>query len=661
MFKKVLSLSFLFASILCARFATESETTYDVEECKQTYTINEDGSYEVLSEVTYFIKNEMGRDQLAKSASQYREKTEKLEVLEAKTIFNGKEYIVKKEDIEDKELASSTNGFESKRQVIIAYPQAQVGAKLYKKIKFKSNLIITKNHFYTNLFPIDDGWVKHTEVTIDSKIPLKFKVNDPFCLLEFKTEDEKDGYFTKATLTLKKHSTDWVLRDIPGHLSNKKQTYVSLSSLDKWDNILKDLMPHYDEVMNAELPPLYQSIIEKAKEKENDIQKIETVISELANNVQYLGSWMTFNGRYIPRSFCEVEKSRFADCKDFSSGTVAMLRKLGFKAEVIFVSRGENQPDYEGLPAMFCNHAMVKAIGTDGKIYWLDPTNFVSTTFILPDDANRSVIVPIDHEKKLAALEKTAPVEAFHVQKVDHIKVRNDGRLEHDISMRFSETYAMTLGLTGIHLRLSPEVIEDFLYQQFVEGTVKKEDRLGSKIPELKDRVIRPVNFSVQFISDDLVNSNLGKAYFYKSHDGFLSSIVNIRPEENVNDWLLDLSQTKGVYDNKTIIVGKKIRNPESLCFNLETPWFRVTREIIFKDHDSIISEKIEVLTDFIKNEDLKSEEFLKAQRELISTYREFIIELEEEKGTFDCLITTTKKQISSVIEKTKTLLYKEG
>ncbi|CAO5680220.1 MAG: hypothetical protein HEEMFOPI_00468 [Holosporales bacterium] len=659
MLKKILSLLIIAISAIWARFATETETSYDVEFCQKTFTINKDGTYDVETEVVYLIKNEMGRDQLAKFVHHYREGTETFVVLDAKTIFDGKEYIVKKNDIEDKELASPTNGFQSKRQVIVAYPQAKVGAKLYRKTKFTSKLVITKNHFYTYLSPLEDGWVQHTKIIVKSEIPLKSKMNDPYDLLEFKAEDEKDGYFKNATFTLKKPATDWVLRDIPGHLSNKKTTWISLSSLDTWENILKDLIPHYDDVMNAKLPPLYKSIVEKAKEKTTDSEKIETVISMLAENVQYLGSWMTFNGMYIPRPFEEVEKSRFADCKDFSSGTVAMLRQLGFKAEVIFVARGENQPDYDGLPYLFCNHAMVKAIGHDGKIYWLDPTNFVSTTHILSDDADRSVIVPVDHEKKLAALEKTGQVHPFMVQKTDVITIRDDNRLEHDITVHFSDTYAMTISLTGIHLRLSPEVIEDFLYQQFVEGAVKKEDRLKAQIPELKSRVIRPVEFSLKFISDDLVNSNYGKAYFYRSHDGFLSTIVNIRPEENVNDWLFDISQTKGVYENKTVIMGKKIKNPESLCFNLETPWFKVTRHVSFENHNSIIQERIDVLTGFIKNEDLKSETFLNAQKKLISSYREFVIELEEEKGMLNGAISTVSEHISSLFKKTKHMFQK--
>lgn len=646
MFFKILSITFLSVSLLIGRFATEEETTHSLEHSVLHYKINKDGTYEVISEDTLFIKNEQGRDDLSKSVDIYREGSEKIEILEAKTILDDKEYPIKKEDIEDKQLASSTNGFSTNRQVIVAFPQAQVGAKLYIKKKLTSTLVITKDHFFERIQFQDDGWVKHTEIKIDSQIPLKKMVNDPNGMLDVHIEDEKDGYFKKATFRLKKPYTTKVVFDLPGYLNPKKICWISLSSLDKWENILKDLIPYYDKVLNSELPDLYLKIIDEAKTKTTDKEKIETVIAKLNENVQYLGSWMTFEGRFIPRSFQHVEKSRFGDCKDFATGTAAMLRNLGFKAEVIFIKRGENVPDYEGLPLVFANHVTVKAIGEDGKVYWIDPTNFVSTTMILPDVADRSVLVPSDHEKGLCVLEKSPKVDPFCVQRTDCLTFIEHDRIDREVDLSFSETFGLTFALTGIELRMSKDMIADILYQSIAGSSVKKEDQLKCHIPDLKSRIISPLTFSLRYLSDDLLKSNVGRAYMHKVGISFMKFIKDIRPDENVNDLILDPMAGNGLYDYKVIISKKKIMSPEKLNFSLETPWFKVSRSIRVEGEDTIILIRLEILVDMIKNEDLKTEIFKDAQKKLISDFSQIVIELDESSSDCCSFIDKVKSYI---------------
>lgn len=628
-FTYFLYFSLFIGTTLNARFAEESETDYTVEKNEETITVKKDGSYEVTTETTTLLKTEQARDNYSKMVFIYRDGTEKIDILSAKTIKDGKEYVVDKKHIEDKELASSSNGFEDKRQIIVAFPKAEVGARLYIKIKTTSNLIITKGHYYTQIKSLGHGWHLQDRTTICSEIPLYFKMNDPRQILDIKTNaDDTTKAFTEATITLKKPATELILNDVFGTLSSKKSTWISISSLENWDDIAKDLFPRYDEVLKQKLPALYEEIIEHAKCEKTEVQQINKVISLLAEKVQYLGSWMTFGGMFIPRNLQDVENTRFGDCKDFSTGTVAMLRALGMQAEVIFVQRGENKSDKttETLPDFSFNHAMVKTIGKNGTVYWLDPTNFTSSTFIYPDIANRHALVPNKDDYRKAKLEKIEDTTPFKQKKTDILKLTEDGQLQHEITIEFSETSRPCQMLTGIHLRMSPSIIEDEIFGMFARQTIKEENRLKKGIPLLKDRTIKPIKLDLSFISDDLRKSNIGFAYIIPTHTRLILTIDMVK-DTDILDWDIDLP---GEYYSQYIIKNKKVKNLDAIKQNITTPWFKITRDATYLGDDTVITQKITVLQRYIPGTEFQSDIFKKAQKEIIKNFKEFVVAFEK-------------------------------
>ena len=81
---------------------------------------------------------------------------------------------------------------------------------------------------------------------------------------------------------------------------------------------------------------------------------------------------------------------------------------------------------------------------------------------------------------------------------------------------------------------------------------------------------------------------------------------------------MLDNSQTKGVYKNKIIFLNNKIKNPNDLCFSIKSPWFEISRSVQIQGNESVIEETITLLTDYIKNDDLKKDEFISAQNKIM-------------------------------------------
>ena len=630
LFRFFFLLSLLLSHFAEARFAIEQETDFSIEKDEDTFNIKKDGSYEVVSETLTLLKTERARDEHSRLVLVYRDKIEKLEVLEAKTLVNGKEYKVKKKHIEDKTLASSSSGFDDKRQVIVAFPKAEVGAKVYAKIKMTSKLVITKNNFYLRLSPVSSsGWSKNHKTVISSKIPLRYKLNDPQHRLSIESNlNEEKGTFTKATIVLNKPGTEYTVNEIPGYVALERLTWVALSSLNLWDEILKDLTPEYDKVLSQDLPNLYKEIVAGAEQKESETDQINFVMSQLNEKVHYLGMWLAFKGKFIPRSFKEVSKTHFGDCKDFSTGTVAMLRKLGFDAEVCFVRRGDGVPDLiqEDIPTWDFNHAIVKAVGKRGKVYWLDPTNFTSSAFIMSDISNRHVVVPLNSDNgRKSALQKIPQVENFKYTRQNILEIQKDGRLQHDIMFDLSETHTMAQYLTGVHLRMPESVVEDQLFNIVAGQAITPKDRLKKDIPVLKDRVVKPIKIGLSFIADDLWRSNEGYAYLLRSNviDG-----IDFVKDSDVNDWDIGLP---GLYESEYVIQKRRIQNTDKFTLNIETPWFTISRDCFYRDRDTVVKTKIKILKRYIPNDALKENVFKSAQKSIMKNLKNFVINFDED------------------------------
>jgi hypothetical protein len=144
--KKVLFILFSIGLLVCpvqAYWAKPEDSFFIADFIKQDIKISSDGAAEYLIEEQYEIANEEGRRIAAGYAMQYTENREQLKLVAAKTIANGKEYTLSEEMIEDKPLASAQHGFDQKRQLMLSFPHASIGAKIYLKYTIKVKPIVS--------------------------------------------------------------------------------------------------------------------------------------------------------------------------------------------------------------------------------------------------------------------------------------------------------------------------------------------------------------------------------------------------------------------------------------------------------------------------------------------------------------------------------------
>ena len=185
----------LVALFLCqisnARWATKDDAETEYESIESNIKVNKDGTFEEVKEFTQKLLKEGARMRLAKYTMFYTEGVSERKIIDAKTIHKGKEYKVNKKLIEDKPLASESEGFDQKYQISIPFKKVEVGSKIYLKYKYKQKKVPVKNH-YDDIIGFKGGYYNQSKIIIKSEIPLRIKVNDPRKVLKVIQKDEKN-------------------------------------------------------------------------------------------------------------------------------------------------------------------------------------------------------------------------------------------------------------------------------------------------------------------------------------------------------------------------------------------------------------------------------------------------------------------------------------
>lgn len=623
--KTIKLLSFIFILILSittqAKWATIEDasikTSYDSQ-----ITVNKDGTSQEIREIKFQILKEPGRDIAANYTLKYNGNSEKIKIIAAKTIYKNKEYKLDSKSLEDKPLASAHGGFDQTRQILLAFPKAEVGADIYLKYSITTKEVPLQN-FYAALFDIgDDTFTDKAHIKLQSKIPLYLLINDPKKVLNI-NKDHKDGKIFNLEITLKKPFYQSVINEPHfGILNHKYLTWVSISSLNKWEELGTRFSESYKKVFTQTMPKDFVQIASVAAKKTTDVEKINTVTSMFSDKIQYMGDWRTVRGQFIPRDLAQISSSQLGDCKDFAASTAAILHSIGFKTQIALIRRGERSFYPEALPTIAAfNHAFVKVTDKNGKVYWIDPTNFQSMAGnIFPDIANKmALVIDVSSPK----YEKISNIDS---QKA---KVIISRQLEVLKNNKIIETGNFTLqnenayGLTGAALQTSESNIKDIIYNNLSDSLLEEKNKKVLRLPNLKSRIVKDISLSYKFEQNNkIIKTNLGLAI--KINDKSLNNFFNIS-QDSVTD--IFVFQHPFSYKRQTIIKNINIKNIESLNKQINTPWLFVERKcFINKDNNAQIDDTIIIYKNLITNQELKTPEFIALKEALIKDFKNVAI-----------------------------------
>lgn len=596
-----------------ARWAKYEDASVEIEFSNVNINVNRDGTYETEVELQAKILKESGRDRFSLYSLVYNDDSADFTVLEAKAAYNGEEYIVTEDMMEDKPLASPGKGFDQLRQVTIPFPKIEIGTEVYLRYK-QVNKKVPVDNFYGLSFSYYGGYLQAENTKINSELPLEIKVNDPREVLEI--AEEKNDDIHSISIALKKAVYENTINEPHnGILNTKHNTWVSLSSLSKWDDLAKKLAPGYHSVINQPLPATFEAIAESAANKNTDEEKINAVTSLLNEKVQYMGDWRTVSGKFFPRDLEKIADSQVGDCKDFSASTAAILQKLGYKVQPILVMRGTTSTSNpEALPNMGnFNHVMLKVTNRDGKIYWIDPTNTVSMTQgIFPDIAGRNALV-LDSEE--ADYIKIPAVQGENSKVISHSELTIEDNVVNEYGQLTVQGEA-ALGLTGVGLYYSDEQLRDSVFRMISGVYLDEEEKKFLELPDLTLRNVEDLTIKYEFQQKNKIfKTNLGPAL--NLGDNWLNDVVNTASDQ-VSDLFIGVPETK---ESHMIIKDIKIKNCENLNFEIDSPWLYVNRFCKYKNDGTEFSNLITIKKSFITNEELKTAEYKNLKSELENNF----------------------------------------
>lgn len=625
-YKILILLTFLtFSNLAQAKWATTGEAETKSTLNNYNIKINSDGTSEEITEKEFEILKESARERASQYKIRYNGDSEKLIILEARTTLNGKIYKVNPKYIEDKPLASSSNGFDQYRQILIAYPRVEIGSKIYIKYKFVS-LKPSLHKIFTDFYDFGyRDWLTHVNLKINSKLPLHIMVNDPENALEIK-KDKEDNFYNLELSLLKPIYKEAVNEPNNAIDNYKNYTWISLSTIDSWVSLAKEIAKQdFDQIYNQELPKEFKDIANLAKSKKDEIEQINIITSELNDRIQYLSDRTTVSGRISPRKLSEVAKSQLGDCKDFSAATVAILTDLGYKAQFALVARGEGYFPVEALPALGAfDHVIVKVTSKKGKVYWVDPTNIQSIAGgIFPDIADKNALVL---DSVSPSYEKVPNVDFKRAVSIHNRELE----LLSEDKVKVSGTWVLkneeAIPLTAIELFTSRENVEDKFLDLVSGASLDATNQKQISLPPLTSRIVKDIEIKYSYVKDNkFAKTNLGNAHSLNYNVSDIEGYIDIS-NDIVSDIYLGYPYT---IERETIIKNVKAKNIESLNKDIDSKWLYISRKLLIDNNNLVIKDKVLSKVNLIKNEELKTLEFKKFREDLEKNFKDVSVILE--------------------------------
>jgi tetratricopeptide (TPR) repeat protein len=286
---------------------------------------------------------------------------------------------------------------------------------------------VIRSFYFTRDIPIQNVRIV---IEADDEIPLETVVHRFDAAVP--VVENIDGVFrlTLDTGILEAWESDaW---NAPGTVA--REPVIRFSTGSSW----KAVATAYAEIVDAQIATSdieadVREIVGKATDRD---EILDLLLAYLRKNVRYTG--IEFGDQsLIPSTPAETLERRFGDCKDKSTLLVAMLRSLGFKANVALLRTGTSNDVDPALPGVGrFNHAIVHLPGTPEV--WIDPTSRFA----------RAGELPGGDRGRLALIADTATTDLHRTpDRVSSENVRKEYRevvLAHEGSAEITETSTVT-------------------------------------------------------------------------------------------------------------------------------------------------------------------------------------------------------------------------
>jgi hypothetical protein len=176
-----------------------------------------------------------------------------------------------------------------------------------------------------------------------------------------------------------------------------KHKLIQVSTFESWDDVASFLTPLFNTARQIEPGSPVATLADKIAAEHHDPRARMLAALRLAqDNVRYV-ALLLGDGDYKPMTANEVWAQRYGDCKGKTVFLLALLDRLGIRAEPVLASMNYDDGFEQRIPtlAMF-DHVFVRAY-VGPETYYLDGTNFGQRTL---DELKQS---PTQHGLPLVA------------------------------------------------------------------------------------------------------------------------------------------------------------------------------------------------------------------------------------------------------------------
>lgn len=599
-----------------SRWMTPEESPVEIEFVKRNIYVRKDGTYDDIREEQTKILTKEGLQQYGSYSLRYIEDFESIEILEAKMIIGSKEYNVPISSIEDKPLASQAHGFKRQRQILIVFPGIVQGSTVYIKTKRQVKIPLFPNMFFLQGTFGTTGLTKNTNLKITSEIPLEITVSDPKKSLNLSKTVIGGKYIIDLTLTKPVIEILTVRNKLsyPHFFQGTAFKVCSHSPLEFYGSKYQD----YEKNIETKLPKILIDIIDKVKYIKDPAEQINQILISINSEFRYLGDWRATDAGFVPRRLEEIVKTRYGDCKDFSVILAAILRRLGFKANIALVRVGnEYLPSKDPIWGFEINHAIVKAVDNNGHVYWLDATNNVAmATAVFPDIADRPAIVLTSQgamADKIPAIDPRSAQQLIDITMVvDQDKTVTEGNIELT-GEESIYTYKQWCSSKSIK-----DLEENITHRAFGHGVNLEDSHIKVTLPD--SCIVKKISAAFKAVEKggSLV-TNLGIGVPLDKNIGNL--YIPLDSSINDNSREIWLGKPRTLVEN-WIIKDAKVENSEVLDCDIKTPWVEVFRKIEQQGNDILVRRKITILKEFILPEEMNDPKFVHLKDEIVKKFQ---------------------------------------
>lgn len=469
-------------------------------------TVRPDGTFEEVTSNTFKALTDRGRLELALMQVHYQPAKEKVEIIDAELISNGRSFPVPRQKIFEKSISASKVGITNVKEITIPFEGVRINSLVKYRYR-RTFLRPTIPGYFQAGFVYGMGKPElNSTVKIRSAVPLDFQAADPKKELTVNQKRDGDLYVLEVLMNKPIYSIteEQIARKSITLDDLKAIPRVNVASKKTWTELAKDIKAVVDRRLSEPLPKPAAEFLLTLNGKTSS-QKIALIREWLGTNVSYSGRWSAADSDWTPRPVAEIVKSKVGDCKDFAILLMRMLREVKVDSDftVVKVPSGDPGQDFMSLPLdekkvlpalLYFNHAIVTVKTEQGPIH-LDPTlNLYQGEF---SDFHL-------HEKRAWVISPTAQgTETLRVRPAGKSKVTAAASKNIDgFSAKAQIHLEGQLGEFYQALRSEAHVEKFGLALAALAGFPTAEKVVISKSPPL-DRKLTALDFEIEFFSDE--------------------------------------------------------------------------------------------------------------------------------------------------------------